>query len=408
MSKIVLSLFLLTAASLTASDGLRAKQQMNDCTDAACDSCYAPICPNCSGCSLVPSFNDLQCNWGFSLDVEFLYWYAKEQQVPIAEKARVRNVINDDGLFLIYLLPKDEITMGSRWDPGVRAAIGYNSCCDGWDTYLLWTYVHNKKKKRESVRSPVDGNIIENHADGTTLLISPWDYYYPRFTFEDEAPIYTKVSGEWRLDYNVVDLELGKKYWLSECFNLRPFAAVRGVWSEIIFDVTNIIDFQTDPDLGTKITFNNWIWGVGLVGGLEPTWYFCRCYAIYAGFDVALLWGEDRVRRKERLGGLDFPPTRTILIPSYESTSRIDGMQAGIDLSLGLRYEDTFCCHRYRFTIDLGWEHHALLNYVHKFKVAGVENHIDSTSIERFFTDFDWMENDLALGGLVFRLRFDF
>jgi len=41
-------------------------------------------------------------------------------------------------------------------------------------------------------------------------------------------------------------------------------------------------------------------------------------------------------------------------------------MLATPELGIGLRWEETWCCDRYRTSLDLVWEHHLIFDYNHR------------------------------------------
>lgn len=76
-----------------------------------------------------------------------------------------------------------------------------------------------------------------------------------------------------------------------------------------------------------------------------------------------------------------------------------------LDAAIGLRWEETWCCDRFRTALDLGWEHHVLFNQNHRMKTNGGEVVLAEAS--RFASYTEEM-GDIALGGFVLRLAFDF
>ena len=300
--------------------------------------------------------------------------------------------------------------MRAEWDPGCRVGLGFNSQCDGWDCYLSWTYMHNNRKQTSKVPR-FDSAIFTELSSGTNVLTSPWDYGFGGIDFDEvEAPMYDKIVSKWRLNYNMFDLELGRKYWLSECFNMRPFTAIRGGWTRTRFNVSNEANYLGAPSFSTNVTFQNKIWGVGIVGGVQPTWYFSPCFALFANADFALLWGRDDMNKSESIERGQHPSSITVFNTNYSMDSSTDSMQAVLDLALGFRVENTFCCNRYRFTLDLGWENHQWIQYLHRSQVTGVftkENPV-TDAVGKFYTGIDNIYTDLSLSGLTLRTRLDF
>ena len=386
MKKQLVSFSLMTTAALAA-------QQPGDCD--LCEPCCVPQPKKCINCECyVPQFYDLQCDCGFFVDGEFLYWYANEIPFPIGMEITTGDLSDT----VILSLPKKNYTLNAEWDPGFRVGVGWNSECDGWDLYLNWTYMHNSNSRR--VTTVLEGSLP---TAGETALLSPWVY-----DFTPTIPaVFDEIRAKWLLNYNVIDLELGRKYWLSHCFNLRPYTGLRGGWTRVRLNLNNSHDDPTGADLELyKERFkNNW-WGVGFSIGLQPTWYFSSCFALYGQGGYSLLWGKYDGVRRESIFNVSFSDSTL----SYSTVHEYFGMQSIFDLGIGLRYEDTYCCDRYRFTLDLGWEHHILTNHVGRARLAGpfVNNSAVNGEATNGFRNVICVHTDLGLGGLVVRVRFDF
>jgi hypothetical protein len=142
--------------------------------------------------------------------------------------------------------------------------------------------------------------------------------------------------------------------------------------------------------------------------GLQPDWYFTPQFALISNFDVALLWGRFRDKKKE-----DY--FSQILVPgiNYHRSfkNNFSKMQTIIDLMLGFRWDETWACGRYRTALDLGWEQHIWLNFVNMVKqnspitAPGLGGGGTFTSQVLSYVE---NQGDLIFGGLTVRARFDF
>ncbi len=290
---------------------------------------------NC--CCYPPQYYNLQCDCGLYASVDFLYWFSSESHLTYA--ATTRRFKNLD----------------VEWDPGVRAGLGFNFACDGWDIFLSWTYFKNTNKE-----STTSAN-----------LLNPWT--------SNPALRFDKVSADWEFHLNLLDLELGRRYWLSPCFNMRPFIFLRGAWTETCFDLDSTVS-----GILVRDDFNNRFWGGGFGLGVQPAWYFTSCFYLYGDFAFSLLWGDFQMKKKGTLNSF-----------SVETRSNMSGIEPIADLGIGLGYDQTYCDCRYRTLFSIGWEHHYWWDYVQRFK--RVSNY-------QFFQT----SHSLGFGGLVVRARLDF
>ena len=401
---------LTTLALLSVSTLFSAEMQGSENTDPCCKPCCEPKPQKCIDCVCYsPPFYDLQCDWGITIDAEYLYWYSKESQLPLAYKAVNTQVLTHSATSLItdLLLPKKMTYMGSDWNSGIRIGAGFNSSCDGWDYYFTWTHMENNSSKSLSVPA-FSNQLFNDNPLGTEIIMIPWVYLRPRNSnLVTDNPIFNEASGSWDLCYNTYELAIGKKYWVSPHVNIRPFLGLRGATADVNFDIKGTL--VTDPDESqgqsfakNKLSFDNDIWGVGLLGGIDVAFYFWKCFAVYGDFDAALLWGKTTAKRKETVSG-DFGDDFEILFPSFSTKQKNAGMQPALDVGVGLRYEGTYCCNRYRLAVDLGWEHHQWFNAINRYNFFVFEQGGDAAP---FF--FSSRLNDLELGGLVVRVKLDF
>lgn len=444
LSKALIPLSLMTMTSAFAD---------SEIADNCCPTpCCVPQPKKCIDCEAYnPQFYDLQCDWGVFVTADFLYWYARETNLEFAYQ-------NGPGFFeptslattRIWEVTTKHHYVKTKWDPGVRVGIGMNSQCDGWDLFLNWTYLHNHAKSTATApfipaSDETPGFFIANPQ--LFGQVQPWTFgQINESLFEPvEFPV---ITGKWSLVFNQVDLEVGRKYWVSKCFVLRPYAGLRGAWVHTKFDILgssedpSVFGPFTDPVTGNTGTqgdfitvgntfFKNKYWGVGFVGGLQPefmlgNWCGCGNFSLYANVDAALIWGKFNARKADVAlssfvsNDITLGTTATIVRSANPvETDAYSRMQAIVDLGLGIRWEQHWCCDRYSTSIDLGWEHHYWADFgLYHRAIWG----FDDTSLAVLPTPgvpgtgiiFDGatgsnnFETDLGFGGLVVRFRFDF
>lgn len=403
----------LLAISLIASPFLVAAEMPESISCYDCE-CYTP------------AYYDLQCNWGITLSVDFLYWYGKETGLAYAQKTKTlfyeekQNGI-PTGFGQLILTPYKTEHLKTKWKPGVRGGLGWTSDCDGWDLYFHWTYYSNRSSRSTSVEPfPSDVRAGIEPAFMPPLnafgLLSPWVNPALIINFNPTSTslvIWDKVSASWRLHLNSVELELGRKFWLSPCSSMRPYIGLRGGWTETKFSITSSRftkegSFIVIPKSVNK--FKNCFWGIGFTGGFQPNWYFSKCFSVFGKGDFSLLWGYFDIKRTGK-------PTWTFTslntgetsIDSLRSKSKnnFDSMQGIFDLAIGLRFEDTYCCDQYRFALDLGWEHHIWYDHNHRNRFSQSVL-TDNNDQEQAYASFNETYGNLIMGGLVIQARFDF
>jgi len=389
------------------------------CSPCDCETCCTPKPQQCIDCECyTPAFYDLQCDCGFFIDGQFLYWYARETNLPYAARLSLKesNSENFESTFLGYVKKLEHFD--TKWEPGLRIGVGFNSKCDGWDYYLNWTYFQNSQKQSHKI--PLD--ITNPNTENETFL-NPWinstnalDFVGTDFISKSFS-IFNAIEAKWKTRFNQIDLEIGRKYWLSRCFTLRPFAGIRGAWTRTILSEKGTRGPLSENFLGisnflvqSNNQFKNRLWGTGFYLGLQPNWYFCRNFLLYANLDGALLWGEFQSKKNESyFSSGNTPEESTIMNISNTSRNSFFTMSTLIDLGIGFRWEKTWCCDRYRSSFDIGWEHHIWFDHGYRFKTFGSQ--IQDTTLNIFVSmpeNFGYEMSNLIYGGLVIRLKIDF
>lgn len=372
--------------------------------EPAPEKCIDCVCYN-------PPFYVQNCDCGIFAFVDILVWYARETNLPYAMEftSTLLPAATTVGTDVLVGVPVAIFYNDADWDPGFRLGAGWNSTCDSWDVSLYWTYYHNKSKNTSTSGvtslAITDGVVFLPQA-GQTLLINPW-VNSSFSTYFGGALSFDEITAQWRLNFNQIDLELGKKYWVSRCFNFRPFASLRAAWTRTTFQ-TNSEKNNVNLFLNFQDEFKNRNWGIGFSVGVQPVWYIWGNFAIFAGVDAALLWGEfkgtkNEIYNYERLVGDD------IINWGLEntSTSRLFKMMPILDVSIGLRWEDRWWNNRLRSSFDFGWENHIWFD--HGIKNATLDPILitATTPDVNSFRTFNSNWGNLEYGGFVFRARFD-
>lgn len=407
----IIALTLLAFSGLVAQEpaGSQSYTTQNDCCDP-CAPCCVPKPKKCIDCECyVPSYYDLQCDWGASINVDFLYWYASETNLAYAGEIFATDFLVGANTTRVSA-PTAYEYINAQWKPGFRIGLGWNMECDGWDSNLNWTYYHNKASNHTSV---ADFGTTANPTlplAGQVALINPWTNLGFAAIF---GKTFDNIKAKWSLNFNQIDWELGRQYWLSKCFTLRPFAALRGAWTKSTFKTTS----SRTPEAGGagttsfKDRFTNRVWGVGFLAGIQPNWFICENFAIFANMDAALLWGKFQPKKKESYTAKTGDTTVVTLDYVNNMSSHFFMMQPVIDVALGLRWIETWCCDRFRTALDLGWEHHVWFDFNHRMKtnnLFAITEGTAPTTQSAHPIGFAEATGNVGMGGLVVRLRFDF
>lgn len=399
---------------------------INCCPTDCCKPCCVPQPKKCIDCECYnPQYYDLQCDWGLFASVDFLYWYASESNLEYANLIEYTpQPLRPDGFLnnsLGYITQHKYVK--AKWAPGVRLAIGLNMDCDGWDLLLNWTSLDNKSHASAS-QAQFTANTDLNVDDVASGVNNPWASSIGTLGFTQvNAP---RVSAKWSLSFNQMDLEFGRKFWVSKCMTIRPYTGLRGAWTHTNFRVTaNLVNSPSgtfaNPTINNGINtnkFRNRFWGVGILGGLQPefmfgSWCGCGMFSLYGNVEGALIWGKYRARNSLRFTNASATQQGVVTNLAADPVERdhYSRMQGILDLAIGLRWENHWCCDRYSTAIDLGWEHHYWFEYgLYHRTLNGAVIQTPGNFQPNLTTPIGTnnFNTNLGLGGLVIRFRLDF
>ena len=236
MRHLFLALSLLGASSLSADFWWSKK------TACECTTCQPPeVAYN-------PAYYALQCDLGLSIDAEFLYWFARENNMPYAVEIESVGTTPSTTATSVFETTKNK-QLETNWSPGFRVGLDWNTSHDGWDANLTWTWFENKKQgsTKADFTPFIDMDeqpFSDAPAIGSSGLVNAWINqsigWAASFPFSGLPSMsnitFDQVNAKWRLLFNQIDLELGRNSWIGKHFSLRPFAAIRGAWERMNFE----------------------------------------------------------------------------------------------------------------------------------------------------------------------------
>jgi len=224
-----------------------------------------------------------------------------------------------------------------KYTPGFKVGAGLMFKHDNWDLYAQYTWLR-ENDVGSSVSQPSGSQLIGMYffPSSSSLLVDG-----------DHA------KADWSLHFNVVDLELGRNYYISNYLTLRPHFGFKGAWIDQDFHQKFTgPGFLSEVNEITEIKahFDQDFWGVGLRTGLNTCWYFVKDWGLYGDMALSALWCNFDEDRKDQW-----------IIDEVETTTFHTGynfytVRPVLELGFGLRYETTFDHGNYELLLQAGWE----------------------------------------------------
>ncbi len=265
------------------------------------------------------------------------------------------------------------------WKPGVRLGIGYHLPYDGWDVFARWTWYQGR----------ADDSV---HATSTRAVGMIWSPYS-----ESATNIANAAHGRWKLNYNVIDFELGRHYFVSRALSVRPFIGARGAWIDQAYRV-RYDGTQVFPATPTSLSFhgdNDYNAG-GLRAGFNLGWHISRKWSVYGDLSGSILFGTFEISEKNVGPSATF--SHGTIIDVHESARRT---RTNLETGVGVQWETYFTNDKYDFKYHLAIR-------------AGYElvQWFNQNQLSKF-----WMPSgaaiikhngDLGMHGATLSVRFDF
>lgn len=307
-----------------------------------------------------------------NLSAAFIYWTMRLDGLTYAKTGfgDLPNLLNPK---------KGEVqSVDWSWDPGFKAALGWNFCHGCWDMVLQYTWLYTN----------VSDTKRSNH------LQPGFEILGPSFQSLDLIEL-DKAHAHFDLHYQVGDLELGRNFYVSKTLKLRPFVGAKGTWQKqdynvyyeripfTIFGQNIVFDFQSHMDQA--------LWGIGMRGGMNTSWHFSKVFSLYGNMAFTGIWLHYDNDRKDTFTVSDnqqqVGQERTTL--NIQDHLRL--IRPVFEFALGLRAETYYGCGRYHILLEAGWEAQIWPNQT---MYISIDNNYD--------------RYDLNMHGLTAKVRLDF
>lgn len=358
----------------------------------SCDPCCPPPDPCASCAQLWPSRGPdwivtpnagpcVSCGIDLAITTEFIYWTAREDHLGFA--ATTGEVLNSP-----EPSTKKGIIFHPDWEfrPGFKIGLDFLTGHDGWDLYANYTWLmfHDIK---QSAKADNEDLFLLDYLWGINNI----------FICDCTGNSFAFSSGEtkWELDFNVIDVELGRNFFVSRCLQLRPHFGFKGTWgkqqSDISFQGLMVNSSTLVPLIQGKFYTDNTseYWGIGLRTGIDSAWHVSSCFSLVGEAAITALWERFEVSRKDLWNNSLFPAGPFTSL--FHTDNHFHTIKPILELYLALRWEDWFRCDQYHVSLEAGWE-------------------------EQFWSDQNQFISmisetrlgDLILQGLTLKARFDF
>ena len=222
-------------------------------------------------------------------EADLLYWKAEIDGVAYATSSVVEQASGGVGTVNTKI---KTATPQFSYDPGFRLGLGFQSPFDLYDLFIIWTRIetHGNDKIYGShvLSTPAPGDKVIGDRIGLIKNLSS---------------IPNEASAKCNIKENVLDLQLARGIAVSRNFFMRPYFGVRGVISDINWDIRMkrkfVIPLAFNQD-ATELKVKNDFQAVGGLVGIEMDWEAPMGFGVSIRGVGSLLWGHSEEKTKQK------------------------------------------------------------------------------------------------------------
>lgn len=296
----------------------------------------------------------------------------------------------DNGSMISYPINGRTKDMKFGWGAGFTVGLGLNLSFDDWD--LKATYSHFSHSDSRSVNPSDCGNATVVPLRGG-VCVSPTN---------GGSWLAAKARSSFDFDFNSIDLQLGRNYFLSQLLSMRPFLGIKAAFIDLE-QTTRYCGGNSDAGLqlfcGEHFQFlgpNNLrvreesdFKGAGLEVGFQGKWFLAKGFSFFADTIGSLIYGFFDVDHSEKVSSSSVENVRL-----SGNTHRIvptAGITAGIAYDLFFNDDKEHIGFRFGYDTQYYWR----VNQMLQVQQAGPSR-------------YNRYSEDVSMRGIIFEGRWDF
>lgn len=331
-----------------------------------------------SGEMFASAMPTLENTWGVIIAGEWLYWRPEEEGFEYG----VQSINNTDeppfdtaNIFGGVRGPISKIS--PKYSSGYRISLDLKLPHDSWDLTGAWTRYQNSRR----------GHIEEK----------PKQIIWPLFLNDNFVPKAISAKAKLELDYTVLDVELGRSFFVAKHLSVHPYVGFAAAWIQQVFTIDYMDVTLETCGIATLLIprihshNHNKFNGYGMSAGFDTKWPLAWGFSLEGDLYAALLYAKTDVRQFETLS--DGNP-RTRLKDGLHSLIPV------VKLFGGISWEKQFCSEKCYFNLHGGWEEQVW------FKCNHTEKNING-SLSNVGAAID-RQGNLTLSGWTFGAKFGF
>ena len=278
------------------------------------------------------------------------------------------------------------------WDIGLKAGIGYKTPHDKWDVYARYTYLNAE-------------DTATNRKDVPSIMIALKSL---------SALVCGRTKSNINIDYNNIEVELAKAYFISSKFSIRPHFDIKTTWLDLEQNITyTFSDYRNTlfSGLDFKVSHDCKIKGFGPRAGIDGKLFIGHGFSLHGEVAGSILYGYFKTRHKENWPLLQRSETVTVGGKHYSVKDKFHQFIPFAQMFTGLGWDSYINKDRQHLSLKAGYE---IQYYWRVNQMSNVDQSLrysTSSPITRaggFRTNSQKLSEDLMFYGITGEVRLDF
>jgi len=331
-----------------------------------------------------PARIEVRGSWDLYLTGSFIFWQLSQDNMEIAFADGLTNTAYIDA----NQIKGNLVPMSFDYKPGFKVALGINTDQDDWDALAEYTRIHASNSASTNGQTAI--------GTGTQLPLLPtWGHPYVM-----ESNAYDTASEKWNTNFDFIDIDLGRVYYVGTQLTFHPFFGARGAFitQNVHVHYVNSIfspgSASFPETLGVMDIYKRLqSWAIGPRVGVNTNWMMGLGMRFFGNATADVLYTKHKIQDKTT-----FVATTTGLNEFFVSRDRPLNLRTHLDLEMGLGWGSYFD--------NNNW--HIDLSAAYGFQVFFDQNMFSDYLNNGMPGHFIAPQGNLYAQGLTATVRFDF
>ncbi len=320
-----------------------------------------------------PARIDVKGVWDYYASASFLYIQPKEKGLAPA----LVSSLDFNGLQKSSL-----IDFKYMFYPAFKAGVGLSSDCDGWNLYAEYTRIYSTTTKKKKLDP-----VLFGASAGKSYLSPIWGFTGLGPT--EGTLLSYDVKARWKLRFNIVDLTLGRSYFVGKKLLFHPFFGFRGgMINQKLSSLSKNVNDSGSFTINSKNHTCSWL--IGPRFGLDTSWLLGKGFRFYGNMGASIFFDHFKLYKDDDIVPLS-------VLSRYLMHAKKKTITSNLDASCGFGWGSYFYNKNWHLDFIMGYD----------FQIFFEQNYLQYLNLLSNYIE-EFTPHNLVLQGLNLKLQIDF